>query len=163
MKRCRICGELKPLEDFHRAAGMRDGHRNECKPCFSAMAKDRYDSKAAVARARRWQQANREKHTAYQAEYRNRPERKRAARDAYYRRTFGITADDVDAMLERQGGGCAICGDLPERLGNLHVDHDHATGVIRGLLCSRCNHAIGLLREDAGLFARAAEYLAAAR
>lgn len=53
---------------------------------------------------------------------------------------------------------CAICrekpGDLP-----LHVDHDHATGAIRGLLCVRCNNALGLFKESHDLFAAAADYL----
>ncbi len=43
--------------------------------------------------------------------------------------------------------------------GRLHVDHDHATGVIRGLLCFRCNNALGDFREEYELFRRAAEYL----
>jgi hypothetical protein len=54
------------------------------------------------------------------------------------RRRYGITPDDYDAMADAQGGVCAICG-LPPRKGTLDVDHDHATGRVRGLLCRRCN------------------------
>src|SRR6476620_10055272 len=104
---------------------MRDGRRNECKPCFQARQKASYDSAAAVARVQRWREANPDHYAAYRAEYRNRPERKRAMRDLYYRRTFGITADDVDALLEAQGGMCAICSGKPARAEGWHVDHDH--------------------------------------
>ncbi len=80
-------------------------------------------------------------------------------RDLYYRRTFGITADAVDRLLQAQGGGCAICGAAPARLASMHVDHDHGTGVIRGILCINCNQGIGKFAEDADRLRRAAEYL----
>ncbi|MDQ2650901.1 MAG: endonuclease VII domain-containing protein [Actinomycetota bacterium] len=158
-KRCRICGEGKPEVEFYRANGMRDGRRSECKPCFKEQARLRYDSATAVERARQWALNNPERVAAYRAEYRNRPERKRAMRDLYYRRTYGLTADQVDEMLERQSGGCAVCGVLPDTLGKLHLDHCHGTGAIRGLLCQSCNQAIGHLRDDPELLRKAAEYL----
>ena len=83
-----------------------------------------------------------------QREYNARPERKRALRDQYYRRTFGISADEFDALLEAQGGGCAICGTRPERVASLHLDHCHETGAIRGILCLSCNQALGHFRDD---------------
>lgn len=60
-------------------------------------------------------------------------------------------------MLDRQGGACAIC--LQVRTETLHVDHCHATGAVRGLLCGACNRALGLLNDDPGLIRRAADYL----
>jgi hypothetical protein len=163
MKRCKVCGELKPFEAFYRAKGMRDGHRNECKPCFQLQAKGRYDSAEAVARVKEWREKNADRFRAYQAEYRARPERKRAMRDLYYQRTFGISADDFDAMLEAQGGGCAICGERPDREASLHVDHCHDTGRIRGILCLNCNQGLGKFDHDPELLQRAADYLAAGR
>jgi hypothetical protein len=71
---------------------------------------------------------------------------------------YGLTVAEYDALLEAQGGGCAICGRPPGRK-RLHVDHDHETDAIRGLLCSPCNRAIGLLRDDPEVARRAAEYL----
>ena len=159
MKHCRICGELKPLEAFYRATGIRDGHRNECKPCFQAGQKAKYNSTEAVPRVKRWQERNPERLAAYRAEYRNRPERKRAMRDLYYRRTFGITADDVDALIEKQGGKCLICGRTPERLASWHVDHCHETGNVRGILCIDCNQGIGKFHEDPQRLRAAADYL----
>ena len=54
-------------------------------------------------------------------------------------KTYGITGDDYEALLRRQGGKCAICRARP-RSKRLAVDHNHTTGAVRGLLCSRCNH-----------------------
>jgi Recombination endonuclease VII len=54
---------------------------------------------------------------------------------------LGITDADYQALLASQGGGCAIC-DHPPRTRRLHVDHDHKTGKVRGLLCHRCNRAL---------------------
>jgi hypothetical protein len=159
MKTCKKCGETKPLDDFYRATGMHDGRRNDCKTCNLVAKKSRYDSAKAVAAAKRWQARNPERVRAYQADYRSRPGQKRAQRDRYYRRTYGLTADEVDEMLAAQSGVCAICRELPEVEARMHIDHDHRSGAIRGALCSRCNHAIGLLREDPVLFARAADYL----
>jgi hypothetical protein len=151
------------LEDFYRAPGMRDGRRGDCKACNLAAKKRRYDADPSkVVRAvQAWRRENPERFREYQAEYRSRPENKRKMRDLYYRRTFGITADDFDRMLAEQSGACAICGERPEVEARMHVDHEHATGRIRGILCSRCNHAIGLLREDVALFERAVRYLRA--
>ncbi|MGH9211751.1 MAG: endonuclease VII domain-containing protein [Acidimicrobiales bacterium] len=77
----------------------------------------------------------------------------------YYRRTFGISADEFDALLEKQGGGCAICGTCPERVASLHLDHDHVTGRGAGRSRLSCNQGIGKFRDDADLLELAAQYL----
>lgn len=65
-------------------------------------------------------------------------------RDYQLRRAYGITHDVFERMLCEQAGVCAICGqDKPAHMKNLHVDHCHATGTLRGLLCDRCNMALG--------------------
>lgn len=63
------------------------------------------------------------------------------------------------ALLQKQNGKCAICGtkDFGKKAPN--VDHCHATGVIRGLLCCSCNRGIGLLKDDPELLLKAAGYL----
>lgn len=61
------------------------------------------------------------------------------AHEAMVAKTYGITGDDYEALLKRQGGKCAICRARPKSK-RLAVDHDHKTGAVRGLLCSRCNH-----------------------
>jgi len=71
------------------------------------------------------------------------------------------------ALLEKQGGGCAICGRTKVTNGrwisthakDLHVDHDHETGQVRGLLCNQCNVSLGLMDDEPDRLIRAAEYL----
>lgn len=80
------------------------------------------------------------------------------ARDAYLRRTYKLSAAQYDAMLNQQDGACAICK-KKSTTRRLAVDHDHATGAVRGLLCSRCNTAVGLLEDDITRAIEAARYL----
>ena len=100
------------------------------------------------------------KHAAAYARSRGlKPYNKDAARASVLRRQFGITLEQYNEMRAAQGGVCAICGEACVSGRALAVDHDHASGVIRGLLCARCNTAIGLLRECPSLFDAAAQYL----
>lgn len=71
---------------------------------------------------------------------------------------FGLTPEQYDAMLAEQGGVCAIC-QRPDADRRLAVDHDHATGRVRGLLCKSCNKALGAFRDSTDLLLRAVEYL----
>jgi hypothetical protein len=77
------------------------------------------------------------------------------------RRKFGITPERYEELLEAQGGVCAICQKPCSSGRRLAVDHDHEAGIVRGLLCRRCNTAIGLLGDDAVSLLRAAGYLMA--
>lgn len=89
------------------------------------------------------------------------PECARTARQFYYlERDYGVTAEQFSALLKRQGGLCAICGQPDRSAKNiLHVDHCHETCVVRGLLCHRCNIGLGHFQDDPALLTRAAEYL----
>jgi hypothetical protein len=81
-------------------------------------------------------------------------------RDRYLSRTYGIDATEYGWLLDTQGGGCYGCG----RSGvtrNLHVDHDHKTGVVRGILCISCNSALQKLKDDASIARNLARYLEA--
>jgi hypothetical protein len=69
---------------------------------------------------------------------------------------YGLTPEEYDEMAILQGHSCAICTDSSSKL---HVDHNHATGKIRGLLCNNCNRAIGLLKDDTQVLLNAAEYV----
>ena len=71
--------------------------------------------------------------------------------------TYGLTAEQYEALLAHQGGVCAICGG--ERRYRLNVDHDHVTGRVRGLLCRRCNKLLRDVRDNSVVLARAAHYV----
>jgi hypothetical protein len=60
---------------------------------------------------------------------------------------YGMTMEEYRERVDAQGGRCAICGDEPEG-DRLHVDHSHATGAVRDLLCRPCNHALGNAKDD---------------
>jgi hypothetical protein len=64
-------------------------------------------------------------------------------------------------MVQEQMGLCAICGHAP--IGSFHIDHDHVTGRVRGLLCRNCNLALGLFGDDVPALTRAVTYLVDAR
>jgi hypothetical protein len=85
----------------------------------------------------------------------------RAKKNTRLRETFGITIEQWDEMLESQGHKCAICGHSDQSNPKIFplVDHCHTTGEIRGLLCSRCNHGIGLFKDDPTRLENAIKYL----
>jgi len=76
-------------------------------------------------------------------------------------RIYGITGRLYRSIIERQNGLCAICGRslLDEAGWNLEIDHDHRTGVVRGLLCARCNVGLGFFQDDPDRLVRAADYI----
>lgn len=75
-------------------------------------------------------------------------------------RNFGITLEQYDKILEKQSGGCKICGTkTPRGKGRFSVDHDHLTGKIRGLLCNNCNHVLGNAKDNIKILAAAIQYL----
>jgi hypothetical protein len=83
-------------------------------------------------------------------------------RRAFLKSKYKITLADYDRLLAEQNGRCAICrttdtGRKSDKY--FHVDHDHATGVVRGLLCIRCNPGVGYFRDSPDLLRAAAEYV----
>lgn len=81
------------------------------------------------------------------------------ARDLRLRRTYGITSAQYEELFLAQRGRCAICKKPPTKR-RLEVDHDHATGVVRGLLCWKCNHLLlGNSDDDSEKLRSAANYL----
>jgi hypothetical protein len=136
VRTCSQCGTSKPLAAFSPTNYRKDGYRAECKACHNAAEKAR--AKGHRASSTR----------AY----------KRAER---LRRMFGITLHDYERMWEQQSGLCAIC-QRPNTPGRpLAVDHCHAGGHVRGLLCDPCNTMLGLARDRADVLLRAAQYLGA--
>lgn len=131
-KKCRHCGKLKTRSEFTvRRSGPRKGHLvSYCRQCSVARHRARVDADATVYRRIEW--------------------------PSKLRRLYGLSIAEYDALFNAQGGRCAICrSDNPRSRGykkqasaKFCVDHNHATGRVRGLLCTACNRAIGLLRDD---------------
>jgi hypothetical protein len=139
-KPCRDCGAHKPLDQFPLQKGGRWGRHPLCKPCRAAQERERY-------------QRYRDRILATQAAD---PARREKQRWRDLRRRRGASREQYEAMYKAQRGRCAICG-TPHDV--LHVDHDHSTGRVRGLLCGRCNLALGHFRDDPEALRAAARYL----
>lgn len=73
---------------------------------------------------------------------------------------YGLSVEDYKGLLSKQNNSCAICNSPPTgRWDSFHVDHDHKTGKVRGLLCHHCNTGIGNLKDDVQLLESAINYL----
>lgn len=152
LKKCCGCGIPKPHCDFYHRNGR---PRGKCKPCH-------------VAGGIEWQQSNVVKRTAILKRYNGTAKRKdtsqryqRPRADQHLINTrarrlkmYGATGEHYDALVLAQNGLCAACG-KPEtrrhrsgRICALSIDHDHATGKPRDLMCHACNIALGWLKED---------------
>lgn len=140
MKQCVSCGQTKALNEFHRNNNNRtDGRAGKCKPCASAYNK-------------KWQAENPEKAKASwrKAEAKSRDlHRRRASK-------YGLTREQLDAMILAAEGRCELCGKETE---NLHVDHCHSSSKVRGMLCLKCNTGLGNFNDDPELMKKAIEWV----
>lgn len=135
-KQCTKCGSSE--NGFHRDKNRKDGLTPWCKKC-------------TIANTKRYQSEGRKPVR----------DQRKVTFNAYARlckKRYGITIQEVEALLAAQGGGCAICGSVPEGR-RMSVDHDHQTGAIRGILCTTCNSGIGYLKDDPELIRKAANYV----
>jgi hypothetical protein len=140
--------------------------------------RDKINAKSAA-----WKAANPDKVKAIQRAYKQRnaakiaevkrawrkanPEKHRAANQRW-QMNRRMKKCDFDAMLDAQGGRCAICRTDKAFSGGgdgrrLAIDHCHSTGVVRGLLCGNCNRMLGLVKDDPEVLRRAAVYLEVSR
>ena len=85
----------------------------------------------------------------------------RRHRDGHLRRMYGISMEEYESLSAAQDHLCAICAQ-PEEDRLLAVDHDHVSGRLRGLLCTRCNRGLGFFQDDPQRLTRAVAYLAVA-
>ncbi len=191
LKRCIDCGEVKPLGEFPPAKRRLDGRGSYCRTCYAERSKASYRKRQAEhgrsVRERRIAPAGqkwcndcqsfkplenfcRNKNTksgraSYCKDCHNARTRESIQRlhgdprEYRLRRRYGIGKADFDQILAGQGGLCAGCRNAPAA----HVDHDHETGKVRGLLCFNCNQALGNLRDDLRVMDSLGAYLSRAR
>ena len=138
-KDCCVCGIRKSFDSFFNSRNKNDGKSYRCKACDELARK-------------KWKENNL-------------LSSKLSLRKNNLKSRYGIDLDIYFSMLEKQNNKCAICETKENNvLGNrakwsFSVDHNHITGKIRGLLCNQCNRAIGMLKDDAALLRKAADYL----
>lgn len=138
MKECRSCRVSQPVTEFWNDKRSKDGLGSYCKPC----ARERHNA---------WRKANPDKIRKNWNSASQRHVRATGWRWKHYR----LTEEAFNAMLVASGGRCAICHKERE----LVVDHDHATGEVRGLLCHHCNKALGFLGDSVAVATAAVLYL----
>lgn len=157
MKRCSKCHELKDESLFCKHRKEPDGLYSQCKTCTKEVNKKRYwsDPEASKKTAKAWKESHREIVQAKGREYY--AQNKHKERNWRLKKTYGITLDDYDNMLKSQNGVCAVCGSSSDK--SFHVDHNHKTGKVRGLLCDKCNKALGFVKDDVGILEKLKGYL----
>lgn len=132
-KKCNKCKIIKEINNFYKDTGGTDGHHTLCKPCRNiTMSK--------------WRDNNREKYNDNMREFR--ANNKEWAKNTDLMRCYGITLEDYKRMCVEQDNKCKICKKAQKGIRPLVVDHDHATGEVRGLLCYGCNRRIVSLDND---------------
>lgn len=143
---CSSCKEDKPHKEFNKSPKRRPfGLCSRCNSCEKKR-------KSEQSKRKYWSLSEEDRYIYN--------------REKNLKKNFGITLEDYDLMLESQNGMCAICkmsesikhhstGDVQP----LVVDHDHKTGEVRGLLCTRCNKGIGLLMHNSQFLKNAIDYL----
>jgi len=133
MKTCSMCKEVLEASFFHKNSGRKDGLTERCKSCAKKIANAHYKANPD----HRWR--------------------------IEIKRKYGITAVQYYMMLDQQNGSCKICKGVGPggsgRTSRMAIDHCHETGRVRGILCNRCNRAIGLLGDNTEFLAAAIEYL----
>ncbi len=155
MKQCTRCLKYKGFTQFYKDTATKDGFKYRCTPCCNVVEK-LYKLTTAGKAARdsactNWNKS--EKGIDYK-------------RDHYLKKTYKISLIDYNCMLEEQSKVCAICNNKETTLSSSHsrvrplaVDHDHRTGKIRGLLCTKCNAILGYCDDDIYILKNAVNYL----
>ncbi len=142
LKKCLQCLLIKPIDEFY-SNGASGNKRPDCKECNKQKVRE-YELKKPDRKKK------------------YREKMKEFERNRRYCRAYKLTSKQVEAMFEKQQNRCAICNKHKIELKRpMHIDHNHLTGVIRGILCFHCNSALGKLKGDNGpeLLIKAIKYI----
>ena len=153
-KKCNICELDKPLNEFFRCSKCKDGRINFCRKCANDK---RINKNKGIENPKNRMYNIKRGHPLYH-------------RVRLLKTSYGIDLEEYNEILSKQNNVCAICK-KPEtndtwkkgKSNYLSVDHDHNTYKIRGILCSKCNSAIGLFIDSPELLLEAAKYLIKSR
>jgi Recombination endonuclease VII len=170
-KWCRRCDEVKPQAAFARNRTAPDGLQGQCRACAAAAYRAKREAAGALMPPADVPSGHKFCRTCREIKPLSMWSKNARATDGlqtrckscvsavgrrdHLARTYGLSVDDIDRMLAAQHGLCAICRTAPA----IHVDHDHRTGFVRGMLCFRCNAALGQFDDDPLVLRRAARYL----
>lgn len=148
-KRCPGCAETKPVRFFHKDTKRKDGLQTYCKACHSVRMQEWWKIHGKESY---------EKHKQNQLDWRKKNPERYAARQRRYhlKRKYGFDQAEFQQRLVEQHGKCACCGKSGIEL---VVDHCHARGIVRELICQTCNKGLGYFGDDVALMEKAIAYL----
>lgn len=181
VKQCRTCEKVKTLSEFSADKRLKSGLSFRCKECNSRICKEYRNSQVAKepvphkecpdckmikskdefykipsrsdGLAQRCVECSRRAKRVEYVKYKNK------YKDNDLRKRYGITLEDYMTLIDLQDGLCAICRSPSDTNFALCVDHNHQTGEVRGLLCNRCNRALGMFGDDINVLIEAIIYL----
>lgn len=182
MKICSKCGINKNETEYYRDCKTKDGYSYHCKNCRKPIS-DRYYSthkQDRVEYAKKYREENMPKILEYRKSTKNIKsqknkewyqtvkeekkkfyhENKEHKKNITYKSKYGITLEEYNKLLTSQNNACAICKSSGDECGRaLAIDHDHLTGKIRGLLCSKCNISLGNINDNIEILETMIQYL----
>jgi hypothetical protein len=162
LKICGRCRIEQPVENFGLHSKAFDKLQNDCNVCKREIIAEwrRKNPEKSAAIAKTWSDKNREKVNAcarrnYKKYAVQQSERKK-------QKKYGLSPEAMSALKISQDGKCPGCLKGLLILGN-HIDHDHKTGKVRGIMCQKCNMSLGLMNDDPEILERLANYLRKAK
>ena len=153
-KQCNTCKEFVSFEKFTKTRGKFNAN---CKKCTSEKERKRRANFSEERKEKEKQKDRNRRHRRIDGNF--------PISWKYNLKKYGLSPEEYDKIFITQNGKCAICNKeetIITKYGykaRMHVDHNHSTGKIRELLCSACNHAIGLFKENVEVMKSAIEYL----
>ena len=149
MKRCTKCMELKLTTEFCKDKKRPDGRHPQCKSCVKEYKLQRTKTEETKNQEKIYQRhyARTPKRKAQIMEYQQTPKHRKNKRKYKLKHKYGITEEQYDEMMKKQGGVCAACRSEFRSTKTTHLDHCHATGKVRGILCHNCNRALGAVQD----------------
>ena len=148
IKICFRCKKEKESTDFYRSKAIKSGFMNECKECNGE-------------RNKKWRIKNKLKASKTSKEWAlNNPERSRLLKlKSYLRRKYNITVEEFEKRKKAQQNRCLICEKVFVLSSQTHVDHNHSTKKVRGILCTRCNFIVGMVENEGDIILKSIEYI----
>ena len=136
---------MKPSTEFYKRSKSKDGLQSSCKECEKLKKREKkvWQKPKAKATFKKWRDKNKDKLESY-----------------WLKRSYGVTLEEKNKLLEEQGYCCAnqSCR-APIEGKSAHLDHCHETGKVRGVLCQRCNMGLGMFGDNISKLAGMIEYL----
>lgn len=154
MQKCKKCNLIKRLNEFTKNNASKTGLRAACRRCTREYSREYYKTHKERARllAKKRRLLNKGK-----------PSYKLQRSNYFFKRTYGLTLEQVKQIFRQQKGKCSICKKRMRMRGNggkrAHIDHDHKNGKIRGMICDICNRGLGFFQDNTKILKSAIRYL----